>query len=470
MKIGEDKVILGENVAYSTDSNKTGVNNNILICAGSGSGKTMSIMEPRLLNTFNSSLVVTVTKRRIVEKYKPLFVERGYFVRDLNFINPSKSNVAYDPLKYIDGFSDYSGITFLAKSIVMSNPKRETCTNTDPFWDDAAVSLLSAEISYVLMTKRNATFADVLNLHSTLTIKESGNRITTSLDASFKTLAERYPKSFAINCWQSFNILPMKTASCVYGTLNSIIDTIFSPELKDMIAEKENVNFENLATRKTILFITTSAVNPSLNCFINMFYAQMFKQLFEYAESLPTGKLPIPVSVLCDDFATGSKVLNFSEYISVFREKLISVMLLIQSESQLESIYGINDAVTIINNCDTYIFMGGMDLSTAKNMSIRTNMPIEDILYMPIGDEIIFRRGQRPIFTKRYNVLNDAEYQRVTQLYEDSINRKLDKNQFDDNSTYSKPVFVPNAEPDLNRYEEPINVNTNPFFGMWGKS
>ena len=95
-----------------------------------------------------------------------------------------------------------------------------------------------------------------------------------------------------------------------------------------------------------------------------MFYAQAFKQLFEFAESRSSGRLPIPVHVLCDDFATGSRILNFPEFISIFREKGISVTLLVQSESQIESMYSPEDATTIINNCDTYLYMGGMALSS----------------------------------------------------------------------------------------------------------
>ena len=34
----KDKVILGENAIYSTDSNVTGLNNNIMVVAGSGAG------------------------------------------------------------------------------------------------------------------------------------------------------------------------------------------------------------------------------------------------------------------------------------------------------------------------------------------------------------------------------------------------------------------------------------------------
>ena len=153
----------------------------------------------------------------------------------------------------------------------------------------------------------------------------------------------------------------------------------------------------------------------------------MFKQLFEYAESLPTGKLPIPVSVLADDFATGSRILNFPEYISIFREKQISVMLLLQSESQLEKMYGYEDAITIIENCDTYVYMGGMSLKTCRNISERLNLPLDEVLYMPLGNEVIFRRGQRPIQTQRYNILKNRMYQKITKEYEKSIQDSLNE-------------------------------------------
>lgn len=152
-----------------------------------------------------------------------------------------------------------------------------------------------------------------------------------------------------------------------------------------------------------------------------MFYAQIFKQLFEYAEQCPNGMLPVPVHVLCDDFATGSRILNFTEYISIFREKRISVTLLLQSESQLEQMYGSGNATTIINNCDSYIYLGGMDLKTAQNMSLRLNRPLEDILYMPIGQEVVIRRGQRPIITRRYDIQKNELYQEITKEY----NRQL---------------------------------------------
>lgn len=409
----KEKVILGENCCYSADSNETGLNNNVIVCGGSGSGKTMSVSESRLLETKTSSMIATVTKRRIVNKYMPLFKKRGYEILDLNFANPLESTCAYDPLEYVGSYSD---INFLSKSVVKSDPQKDNSV-ADPYWDEAATSLLNAETAYTLMTKDNATFADVLELHDSLVLDEGGGTIRTSLDSKFDYIASKDPTCFAVSCWKSFKNLPIKTAGCVYGTLNTTLDAIFTPEIRKMMKTKKKVDFEELATKKTILFVTTSAVNPALHSFVNMFYAQAFKQLFEYAENRPDGVLPIPVHVLCDDFATGSRVLNFPEYISIFREKGISVTLLLQSESQLEQMYGTDNATTIINNCDSYIYLGGMDLRTAQNISLRLNAPLDEVLYMPIGQEVLFRRGQRPIVTRRYDIQKNDVYQKVTKDY-----------------------------------------------------
>lgn len=418
-----DRLILGdgENCIFSSNSQETGLNNNILVIGTSGCGKTASILEPRILETFNKSLIATVTKRRIVKKYSAVLKKRGYNVWDLNFVHPSEGNCGYDPLMHIGSYND---ITFLARSIVLANPQKLQ-SNADPYWDDGATSLFAAEISYILMTRDNPTFADVLDFHNKLTFEERSGIISTNYDRKFDYLAEKDPSCFAVSCFKSFKQLPVKTASCIFSALNTTIDSIFTPELKELFRMKKMVDFEKLALEKTVLFITTSPVNSALNSFISTFYGTVFKDLFEFAEEQADGKLPIPVDVLADDFATGCPVHMFEQYVSIFREKGLSVTALIQSESQLSSLYGREKATTIINNCDTIVFLGSMDLETGRSISMRANRPLEDILYMPIGSEIIFRRGMKPIFTKRYNIFQNEMYKKVTAAYDMHIEKEM---------------------------------------------
>lgn len=343
-----DKMILAENVIVSTDCEKTGLNNNVIVCGGSGTGKTLSFLEPCLLETFESSVIVTVPKRRVADKYEPMFRKKGFAVEEMNFAYPERSTVTFDPLKYVERGS-CADIRFLGQSIVQSDP-RKARSHADPYWEEAAISLLSALAAYTIMTKKGATFTDVLNLLNELSFTEEGGQIETSLDQKFDRLAKQDPQCFAVSCWRSFRMLPVRTAGCVFGSLNTMIDTIFSPELRRMIARRKNVDFEKLASQKTALFIISSAVNPALHSFISMFYAQAFKQLFEFAEKQPSGQLPLPVRMFYDDFAVGGRVMNCAEYMSILREKRISMSILIQSESQLAGMYSREDATTIVRH------------------------------------------------------------------------------------------------------------------------
>lgn len=254
-----DSVILGENAKFTTDCNETQINNNVLVCGSSGSGKTMSVTEPKLLYTNNASLIVTLSKRRLISEYSALFRQRNYNVWDLNFVLPDKSKEAYDPLQYVKNWSD---VKELSTAIIMADSRKKDST-ADPYWDLAGISLLSALISFVLMTNRKGTMADVVDLFKTLQMSSSGGGIKTTLDGAFEKIRKIDGKHFAISCWDTFRNVPMKTAGCIYSTLSAMINTVFTPELCDMMRKAKKIDFEKLSSEKTILFVTTSPVNPS---------------------------------------------------------------------------------------------------------------------------------------------------------------------------------------------------------------
>lgn len=424
-----DEMILGKDVKVSTNCDETQCNNNVIVCGSSGCGKTMSIIEPKLLCTYNSSLVVTLSKKRIIPGYTELFKERGYKVINLDFANPAESESTYDPIQYIRSFTD---ITYLSTSIVMADVRKKE-SKADPYWDSVAISLLSAFISLSLIDNPHTTMADVVGLFRRFNIynPEGTGLMETNMDLAFDSLRKTDPNHFAVSCWDSFRQTPIRTAGCIYSTLSTMLDNIFTSDLCTMLKKSKKISFEEITNEKTVVFVTTSAVNPALHTFVNMFYSQMFKELFEIGERNESGKLNIPIQIVCDDFACGAKILNFEEYISIFREKGISVTMMLQSESQLQGIYGEYEAKTIINNSDTYIYMGGIDLSTAKNISERMNMPLEDVLYMPIGQEFIFRRGTKPVITTRYEITEDKEYKKMKRLEKKKNKESIKNNKMD---------------------------------------
>lgn len=86
-----------------------------------------------------------------------------------------------------------------------------------------------------------------------------------------------------------------------------------------------------------------------------------------------------------------------------------------QSESQLKRMYGEAEAIEIIDNCDSYVFFGGNNYETARSLSLKLNVPLDEILYLPVGQIVVFRRGQRPVFSTRFDTFNDEFYKEITQ-------------------------------------------------------
>lgn len=410
----KERIILGKNAIYRTDSD-TGITNNIVVVGSSGSGKTVSVIIPKLLETTESSIICSVSKRRVADQYIPLFRKRGYRVLDLNFSEPERSMICYDPIQYIHSTED---IAYLSSALIMSDARKAN-SKADPYWDSTAENLLNAVICMTLATKEHATMDDVLRNIDKLRIKSGSNHIETTLDDVFNEICENDPYGFCAVNWLVFSTLDStKTASCILSSLQTMMASIFTTGLRRQIARRRCVDIESIGTEKTALFITCSAMNPALNTFVNIFYAQIFKTLFETAQKMPDYKLPVRVSMLYDDFAVGGTVKDFEQYSSIIREANMDYCILIQSETQLIERYGNFGAKTILNNTDTYVFLGCNDYDTARSVSLRADVPVETVLSMPIGKEIIFRRGSKPVFTCRYNTYEDERYIAVNSVTE----------------------------------------------------
>ncbi len=161
-----------------------------------------------------------------------------------------------------------------------------------------------------------------------------------------------------------------------------------------------DVDFKQIARQKTAVFVTVSDTDRSMDILANIFFTQAMQALCRYADDeCADYRLPVPVRFILDDFATNCRIEEFPRMISSFRSRGISVMLLIQSEAQLEEYYDY-DSRTVITNCDTYVYLGGNDVGSAMSVSKRCNKPLDSVLYMPVGSCWVFRRGSNPVFSR----------------------------------------------------------------------
>ena len=80
------------------------------------------------------------------------------------------------------------------------------------------------------------------------------------------------------------------------------------------------------------------------------------------------GKLPVPVNFIFDEFANIGTIPDIEQTIAVVRSRNIGITVILQSMAQLEARYDKN-AKTIVDCCDTTLFLGGKSNETNREIS-----------------------------------------------------------------------------------------------------
>ena len=116
------------------------------------------------------------------------------------------------------------------------------------------------------------------------------------------------------------------------------------------------------------MFVIISDTDDTFNFIVSIMYTQLFNLLCDKADDEHGGRLPCHVRVLADEFANIGQIPKFDKLIATIRSREISASIILQSQSQLKTIYK-DAAETIIGNCDTVLFLGGKESTTLKEIS-----------------------------------------------------------------------------------------------------
>lgn len=383
-------MILGQDQYYSLNSHETKLNNNVLVVGTSGSGKTRSIVIPNLLQA-TGSYVLCDPKGNLYKKYKRYLVEQGYVVKKLDFTDP-KNSAHYNFFRYINSTQD---IVKIAHMLIY---QRKGGHHIDPFWDEASQLLVQAVIAYLREEwgNKEQNLHRVLQLISLCKVEGNLEENKTVLDRMMEAHGRENPDSYALSMYTKFRVAADRTLRSIMISVNSRLGHFDTPELNEM-TNSDDIDLASIGKKKTALFVVVSDTDRSMDGLVNIFFTQAMNELCQYADKeCEDSCLPVPVRFILDDFATNCKIEEFPRMIASIRSRGISAMLMIQAESQLTDGYGC-DGKTIIGNCDTYVYLGGNDVETAKAVAERCDVPVKKILNMPVETNWIFRRGQAPI-------------------------------------------------------------------------
>ena len=298
----------------------------------------------------------TDPKGELYDKTAGYLKEHGYEIKLLNLVNPVSSD-SYNPLFHIANNID---VDVIANTIIKG--QQVEGNKADPYWDDMAEMLLKALIYYLLAVRppeeqNLASCAELVRAAN----NNSGNNLLTEL---MNELPFDHPARMN---YKSIEIASDKTYSSILSTLQSKLGKFDSKEIAD-VTSTNTIDFEELATKKTALYVVASDTHTAYNFLLTIFFAQMIQHLYDFADKNPDGKLPLPVFFILDEFSNIGQIPDFDKKISTSRSRKISFSVILQNLDQLKAVYE-KSAETIIGNCDTHVFLGSNSPETCEYFS-----------------------------------------------------------------------------------------------------
>ena len=338
-------------------------NKNILVIGGSGSGKTRFFVKPNLMQ-LHSSYVVTDPKGTLILETGSLLVRAGYKVKVLNTINFKKS-MHYNPFAYLRSEKDILKLT----NTIIANTKGDGEKSSEDFWVKAERLLYCALIGYIWYEapEEEKNFITLLEMINASEAREDDEEFQSPVDLMFSRLEEKEPDHFAVKQYKKYKLAAGKTAKSILISCGARLAPFDIKELRDLM-EYDDLELDTLGDRKTALFLIMSDTDTTFNFVIAMLQSQLFNLLCDKADDEYGGRLPVHVRCILDEFANIGQIPNFDKLIATIRSREISASIILQSQSQLKTIYK-DAADTIVGNCDTTLFLGGKEKSTLKELS-----------------------------------------------------------------------------------------------------
>lgn len=386
-------------------------NQNVLVVGGSGSGKTRFYVKPNLMQ-MHSSYVVTDPKGttlpecgKMLQRGQPI-VRNGeiigykpYSIRVFNTIDFDKS-MHYNPFAYIRPKTREQDILRTVEVLIANTTGEQK--GGDEFWVKAEKLLYTSYIALILtMCPENEwNFETLIDFVNASECREDDESFKNAIDWAFYYLEKWIEKDwekdekfaeqnanysdlidievepwraslgrFAVRQYKAYKLAAGKTAksiliSCATRLAPFSIDRILE------ITSYDEMHLDTVGDELTALFIIVSDTDDTFNFLVAMMYTQLFNLLCTKADNNPdgSGRLKYPVRCLIDEFANIKQIPQFEKIISVIRSRGISASIILQTKSQLKSLYKDN-AETIEGNCDSLLFLGGKEKTTLKDIS-----------------------------------------------------------------------------------------------------
>ena len=442
------------------------VNKNVIVIGGSGSGKTRFFVKPQIMQ-LHSSYIISDPKGQVLIETGKMLQQAGYVIKVIDTTD-FDSSMHYNPFAYLRSEKDIMKLI----TILMANTTGDKQASSDPFWENAERLVYMAYIGYIyyecIEEEQNfGTLVDMINASET---REDDEDFKNAIDLIFEELEQDEPNHFAVRQYRKLKLSAGKTFKSIMISCAARLSAFDFMELRE-ITSYDEMDIGSIGERKTALFMIMSDTDTTYNFLMAIMEAQMFNMLCDIAGKHKGGRLPVHVRFLLDEFANIGKIPDFEKIISVIRSREISACIILQSKAQLKAIYK-DHAGTIVDNCDSMLFLGGKGEETIKELSAILGKETIDVQYttdtrgaqqsfstnnqktgkelmtpdeiaVMKGNKCIFQlRGVRPFLSEKYDITKHKRYKLLSDYNE--------KNAFDIKKYMStKLKLKPNQEIEL---------------------
>lgn len=349
------------------------LNKNVLVVGLPGDGKTFTYVKPNLMQ-MNSSFVVTDPKGLLVRETGKMLEEHGYQVKVFDLVNLTNSDM-FNPFNYMKSELDIDRIT---EALVEGASENEH--KGEPFWDKAQLLLNRALIGYLYFDSKTRDYTPNLSMVAELlrNIRRPNDKEPSTVEKMFVELEESMPGNYACKQWNLFNDnFDAETRTSVFAMVATQYSVFDHQAVTDLI-KSDTMEMDTWNTEKTAVFVAISETNKAFSFLASTLFTVMFDQLTHNADAIIQGQKDgytaddlVHVQFIFDEFANIGKIPHFNEVLASIRSREMSVKIIIQAISQLDTIYGDKARKSMVNNCATLLFLGTNDEDTMRYFSMR---------------------------------------------------------------------------------------------------
>ena len=408
------------------------LNRNIAVCGSQGSMKSRAFARNMILQCIRrgESMFITDPKSELYEDTAAYLKAEGYTVRLWNLIDLDHSD-AWDCLAEIDG----GGLIDTFVDVVIRN----TTDKFDHFYDNTEMDLLKALCLYVYheYEEKDRTFAEAYKLLI--------NQSLEAIDGIFDNLPTTHP---AKGPYRLFSKAEKVKGNAVLGLGTRL--QIMQNEKVQKITSYREIDLTLPGREKCAYFCITSDQDSTYDVLATLFVSFLCIKLIRFADRQENRQLPVTVHFILDEFPNIGIVPDFKKKLATARSRNLGMSILYQNIPQLQNRYPDGQWEEILGGCDTSLFLGCNDMTTATYFSgrsgevtvgvssVRKNLNTirmsnyvpdysetssvgkrmlllpDEILRFPLEQALVIIRGQKVLKVKKYDYSRHSDAKKLS--------------------------------------------------------